>query len=32
MATFVEILTFIKKQYGGEDFPGCRTDVIVVVE
>jgi hypothetical protein len=32
MAAFVAILIFIKKRCGGEDFPGCHTDVIVVVE
>jgi hypothetical protein len=32
MAAFVEILTFIKKRYGGEDFPGCHIDVITAVD
>jgi hypothetical protein len=32
MVTSVEILIFIKKQYGGEDFPGCHIDVITAVE
>jgi hypothetical protein len=32
MVTFVAILTFIKKQYGGKDFPGCHIDVITAVE
>jgi hypothetical protein len=32
MATSVETLTFIKKRYGEEDFPGCRIGVIAVVE
>jgi hypothetical protein len=32
MVTFAEILTFIKKQCGGESFPGCHIDVITAAE